>query len=64
MFLRVIASCLVLASCAGEIDDDQKAGDNLVELTADDDTGDFDGGGEPRARVCAEGAVTKGIDVS
>src|SRR5512138_1505945 len=62
MHARVIASCLVLAACAGELDDDLKAGDNLADelQLADDDTG----GGEPRARVCADGATTKGIDVS
>src|SRR5689334_12438956 len=64
MFVRFIALCLVLASCAGEIDDDAKAGDGLAELTEADDGSDLDGGGEPRARVCAEGATTKGIDVS
>lgn len=62
MNARVIASCLLLAAaCAGELDsEDLKAGDNLVELGEADD----DGGGEPRARVCADGATTKGIDVS
>jgi GH25 family lysozyme M1 (1,4-beta-N-acetylmuramidase) len=64
MFVRLIALCLVLASCAGEIDDDAKAGDGLAELTEADDGTDVDGGGEPRARVCADGASTKGIDVS
>src|SRR5205085_10545153 len=60
-------SCLVLlAACAGELDDvDSKAGDGLDELVAvDDDPGDMDPTGQPRARVCAEGATTKGIDVS
>ena len=61
MLARVIASCCLLAACAGEFDEDLKAGDNLVELTELDDGTD---GGEPRARVCAEGTTTKGIDVS
>jgi lysozyme len=66
MRTHVITSCLVLlAACAGQIDDeDSKAGDGLPELAGDDDGGDVDPMGQPRARVCAEGATTKGIDVS
>jgi len=63
----MIATCLLVlgASCAGEINDDNKAGDNLVELSETDDEGAaLDGNGETRARVCADGATTKGIDVS
>ena len=55
---------VVVAACAGEIEEDSKAGDGLVELTVDDDGGDLDDTGQLRARVCADGATTKGIDVS
>ena len=55
---------VIVAACAGEIEEDSKAGDGLVELAYEDNGADTDDSGEPRARVCAEGATTKGIDVS
>ncbi len=59
MFSRFAAAiCLAIAigGCAGEIDQDAAAGDNL-DHDRDDDVG-------VRARVCADGTTTKGIDVS
>src|SRR6188508_74828 len=55
---------MFVAACAGEIEEDSKAGDGLPELVVDDDGGDVDDTGQLRARVCADGATTKGIDVS
>jgi lysozyme len=50
--------------CAAE-DDDSSAGDGLRgELDVEDDGSDTDAEGGLRARVCAEGATVKGVDVS
>ncbi len=61
MFTRVVAAiCFasVVSACGAELED-AKAGDNLVgEPEADN------GAGAERARVCADGGTTKGIDVS
>jgi lysozyme len=56
----LLASISLFASCAGQVPDDLRAGDNLA---TDDDDGDA---ADPntRARVCAGGATTPGIDVS
>lgn len=65
MSIRALALCVLAASaCAslGDADEDSKAGDGLSdELTLDDGTPDP---GTLAARVCAAGAMTKGIDVS
>ncbi len=57
--LLVSSIVLLASSCAGQVPDDLKAGDNL---TADGE----DDGGDPntRARVCADASTVKGIDVS
>ena len=65
MQLRIVVTCLLLNACTAEIDGDMKAGDNLAdEMTLADDDSGTDPGGELRARVCADGATVKGIDVS
>lgn len=51
---------LAASACGAELED-AKAGDGLDH---GQDDADDDSGGEPRARVCADGAITKGVDVS
>ncbi len=58
----LLVSLLAIASgCAGEVPDDAPAGSNLSDdASGDEETGDPN----LRARVCASGETTKGIDVS
>ncbi len=59
--MSFVVGSLAIAACAGEVDDDAAAGENLVEDgSGDEETGDPN----LRARVCANGATTKGIDIS
>jgi lysozyme len=60
--LSVLA--ILLSACGAELDDDSVAGDNLQGEHGDEDEDLPEGEGVPRARVCADGATTKGIDVS
>jgi lysozyme len=53
---------ILIAACGAELDDDSVAGD-LLEAEHDDEV-DAEGAGGVRARVCADAATTKGIDVS
>lgn len=63
----LLALCaLVLGTACTTIgENDSTAGDGLrEELDMPDDGGDMDATGQPRARVCAAGTTTLGIDVS
>jgi len=63
MITRAVAALFAIAisGCGAELgDEDGVAGDNL---SGEHDDGD-DIDGVPRARVCADGTTTKGIDVS
>ncbi len=66
MITRAVAALFAigLVGCGAELgEEDGVAGDNLSgEHDGADDPLDVDG--TPRARVCADGATTKGIDVS
>jgi GH25 family lysozyme M1 (1,4-beta-N-acetylmuramidase) len=61
-FVAVFA--IAIAGCGAELDDeDSGAGDRLeAEHEGADD--EMDAGGQLRARVCADGVTTKGIDIS
>ena len=62
MITRAVAALFLIAvsGCGADLDDeDNGAGDNL---SGEHDDAEVEG--TPRARVCADGATTKGIDVS
>lgn len=64
MITRAVAALFLIAisACSADLEDeDGAAGDNL---SAEHDNDDDEVEGTPRARVCADGATTKGIDVS
>jgi lysozyme len=66
MITRAVAALFAIAvctssGCGADLDDeDNRAGDNL----SGDEHDDTEVEGTPRVRVCADGATTKGIDVS
>jgi lysozyme len=70
--IRMLAMCAVLtAACGVELEEpgtessDDESGDQLTdELTGEDTDSDLDDTGQLRARVCASGTTTRGIDVS
>ena len=67
--MKLLTSLLVLCALLGSActigENDSVAGDGLRdELDSPDDDGDVDSTGQPRARVCAQGATTLGIDIS
>jgi len=66
MMTRAVAAvfAIALAGCGAELgEDDSVAGENLSD-EHEDAGSDMDTAGTLRARVCADGATTKGIDVS
>jgi len=67
MMSRLLVSCVAVVSlCACTIgeEEDSVAGDGLAQELYPSDGDAGDAGGQPRARVCAAGDMTKGIDIS
>ncbi|HWU87403.1 MAG TPA: GH25 family lysozyme, partial [Kofleriaceae bacterium] len=63
--LPVLALYALAGSACTIGENDLAAGDGLRgELDSPDDGGDLDGTGQPRARACAAGETTLGVDVS